>query len=174
MQIKATVVGLVSCIVILCGEVNAQTDLGKGSDQTIPGDIIFEVPLNLTRLSPLLSKMAVTCMVAPNIDFKLPIDPRLPIDPNIGTTSPNKDVLFKRMEFPVSAGQVVGTVQIVIAVPATPPYRPGAELNYQCALSALRSDPNFGSRWEHLGGAVSKASLQVSPVPAPINGTFTW
>jgi len=163
---------------MLCGEINAEPTSGKVSDQTISGDIIFEVPLNLTRLSPLLSKMAVTCMVAPSIDFTLPIDPRLQtfqIDPSdLSPFGSGKGVLFKRMEFPVSGGQVVGTLEVVIAVPTTPVYQSGQKLAYQCALTALSSEPKAGSGWQPFSQKAPVASLQVSPVPVPINGTFTW
>jgi hypothetical protein len=126
------------------------------------GDVTFEVPVNLTRLSPDLSKVAVTCMFGTTIDQ------------NIGTTSFGKDVLSNRMEFPVSAGQVVTTARVVIAVPTTPLYKPGQVLNYQCALSALSADPKAGSGWQPLDQKAPVASLQVSPSPLPVTGTFTW
>ena len=153
MQIRATIGGLLLCVSMLFGEVSAQT---------IPGDVTFEVPINLTRLSPYLSKMAVTCTFGPTID------------PNIGTTSSGMDVLSNRVELPVSAGQVVTTARVVIAVPTTPPYKPGQVLNYQCTLSALSSDPKAGSGWQPLDQKAAVASLQVSPTPFPIKGTFTW
>ena len=176
MQIRATIVVLLSCVSMLSGEVHAQTTSDKASDQTIPGDIIFEVPINLTRLSPSLTKLAVTCAFGR--------DPKsLTIYPNMGTTisgtdvfskSSGTDVLSNRVEFPVSAGQVVTTARVVIAAPATPTHKPGAVLNYECALSALSSDPLAGSGWHQLGEKVPVTSLQLSPVPVPIKGTFTW
>jgi hypothetical protein len=153
MQTKVTIAALFLCLSMLFGEVSAQT---------VPGDVTFEVPINLTRLSPYLSKVAVTCQFGTMID------------PYIGTTSSGKDVLFNRVELPVSAGQVVTTARVVIAVPATPPYKPGQVLNYECALSALSSDPMGGNGWQPLSQKVPVASLQVSPVPVPITGTFTW
>jgi hypothetical protein len=153
MQTKVTVAALFLYLSMLFGEVSAQT---------IPGDVTFEVPINLTRLSPYLSKVAVTCMFGTTID------------PNMGTTSSGKDMLSNRVELPVSAGQVVTTARVVIAVPSTPLYKPGTVLNYQCALSALSSEPMAGSSWHPLGEKVPVPSLQVSPVPVPITGTFTW
>ena len=157
MQIRLTVGVLVSCFLTLFGEVSAQ----KTTGDVIPGDVTFEVPINLTRLSSALTKVAVTCMFGPTID------------PNKGITSYGGDVLSNRVEFPVSAGQVVTTARVVIAAPATPLYKPGTVLAYECALSALSSDPMAGG-WQPLGGKVPVASLQVSPVPLPIKGTFTW
>jgi len=46
-------------------------------------------------------------------------------------------------------------------------------LNYQCALSALSSDPKAGSGWHQLGEKMPIASVHVSPLPVPITGTFT-
>jgi len=172
MQIKMTVAVLLSCGLIFFSEISAQEN--PDVTKTIPGDVTFEVPLKLTRLSPYLTKMAVTCMIAPNIDIRLLIDPRL--NPNIGTTNRDNTVLSKSMEFSVSAGQVDGTLQVVIAVPTTSsPYKPKAVLSYQCALFGVSSDPKaLSSGWTHLGGKVPGASLEVSPKPVPISGTFTW
>lgn len=156
MQIRMTVGVLLSCLTLF-GEVSAQ----KVQGDVIPGDVTFEVPINLTRLSSALTTLAVTCMVGPTID------------PNKGITSSGGDILSNRVEFPVSAGQVVTTARVVIAAPATPLYKPGTVLAYECALSALSSDPMAGG-WQPLGGKVPVVSLQVSPVPIPIRGTFTW
>jgi len=48
------------------------------------------------------------------------------------------------------------------------------EICYQCALSALSSDPKAGSGWQPLSPKAINASLQVSPSPLPITGTFPW
>ena len=151
MQTRVTVAVFLLCLAMPFGEVSAQT---------IPGDVTFEVPINLTRLSSYLSKVAVNCMFGPTID------------PNIGTTSSGKDVLSNRVELPVSAGQVVTTARVVIAVPTTPLYKPGQVLNYQCALTALSSDPN-GSGWQPFDPKYG-TSFNVAPTPLPITGTFTW
>jgi len=153
MQTKVTVAALFLCLSMLSGEVSAQT---------IPGDVTFEVPVNLTRLSPYLSKVAVTCMFGPRID------------PNMGMTSQGTDVLSNRVELPVSAGQVVTTARVVIAIPTTPLYKPEQVLTYQCTLSALSSEPMAGSGWQPLDQKAPVASLQVSPTPLPITNTFNW
>ena len=157
MQIRLTIAVFLACFFTLFGKASAQ----KIEGDVIPGDVTFEVPINLTRLPPALTKVAVTCMVGRTID------------PNKGFTSSDGDVLSNRVEFPVSAGQVVTTARVVSAAPATPLYKPGTVLAYECALSALSSDPMAGG-WQPLGGRVPVASLQVSPVPVPIRGTFTW
>jgi len=143
--------------------------VGEAGAQTIPGDVTFEVPVNLTRLSPYLSKVAVTCAFGETSDPK-----RLTIDSTFGTTSSSSGVLFNRVELPVSAGQVVTTARVVIAVPSSPPFKPGTVLNYQCVLSGLSSERGAGSGWYPLDQKAPVASLQVSPVPVPITDTFTW
>jgi hypothetical protein len=160
MQTRVTGAVLLLCLLMLFGEVSAQKT-PEIPEKTIPGDVTFEVPVNLTRLSPYVSKVAVTCMFGTTID------------PNMGTTSSGKDVLSNRVELPVSAGQVVTTARVVIAVPTTPPYKPGQVLNYQCALTALSSDPNAGSGWQPFD-LKNGTSFNVSPTPLPITGTFTW
>lgn len=163
MRIRAIVVGLISCGFILGGQVSAQTTSGKISDQTIPGDITFEVPINLTRLSPYLSKVAVTCMVGETI----------PKMGTMGTTSSGRGVLSNRVELPVSAGQVVTKAEVVITVPSTPLFKPGQILNYQCDLSALSSEPGVGSGWQPFDPK-NGTSFNVSPTPLPIKSTFPW
>jgi len=129
---------------------------------TISGDVTFEVPVNLTRLSPYVSKVAVTCRFGPRLDA------------DMGMTSSVRDVLSNRVELPVSAGQVVTTARVVVAVPSTPLYKPKQLLNYECALTALTSEPIAGSGWQPFDMKAKGDSLQVSPMPVPITGSFTW
>lgn len=155
MQIRATVGVLVSCVSMLFGEVSAQT---------VPGDVTFEVPINLTRLSSYISKVAVTCQ------FGTRIDPNIG---TIGTTSGSTGVLYKMVELPVSAGQAVTTAHVVVTVPSTPDFKPGQSLMYQCALTALSSEPGVGSSWQPFDPKYG-TSFNVAPTPLPITGPFTW
>jgi hypothetical protein len=152
MQIRVTIAVLLSCVLIFFGEISAQEK--PGDTKTIPGDVTFELPLKLTRLSPYLSKVAVKC--------------------TFGLRGELGRGLSNQVEIPVSAGQIDGTVRVVIAVPATPSFKPGQTLHYECALSALSSEPNAGSGWQSLGTKTMVDSLRVTPSPLPITGTFTW
>lgn len=181
MQIRATVVGLVSCVLLLCGEVTAQTTSGKVGDQTIPGDITFEVPVHLTRLSSYVSKVAVTCMiergVVPDPDPNHPeknYSRAVKAHPNMGTTSASREALFNTVELPVSAGQVVTTAHVVVTVPSTPPFKPGESMMYECALTASSSENGVGGGWKPFSPKEKGTSLNVSPTPLPIWGTFVW
>jgi hypothetical protein len=149
-----TIAVFLFCIAMLFGQVSAQT---------IPGDVTFEVPVNLTRLSPYLSKVAVTCQFGSTID------------PNIGTvgmTSGATGVLYKMVELPVSAGQVV-TTALSWSQCHPPDFKPGQSLMYQCALTALSSEPGVGSSWQPFDPK-NGASFNVSPTPLPITGKFEW
>ena len=91
----------------------------------------------------------------------------------MGTTSAAKGVLSKTVELPVSAGQVVVTARIV--VPATTTlFKPGQSYNYACALNAITSEPKAGSGWQPFGPKKEGTSLNVSPTPLPITGSFVW
>lgn len=155
MQTRVTVAMFLLCLAMPFGEVNAQT---------IPGDVTFEVPVNLTRLSSYISKVAVTCQ------FGSTIDPNIG---TIGTTSGATGVLYKKVELPVSAGQVVTTAHVVVTVPSTTDFKPAQSLMYQCALTALSSEPGVGSGWLPFDPKYG-TSFNVSPTPLPITNTFNW
>lgn len=155
MQTRVTVAVFFLCLAMSFGEVSAQP---------IPGDVTFEVPVNLTRLSSYVSKVAVTCQFGSTIH---------PDIGTVGTTSSAKGVLYKRVELPVSAGQVVTTVPVVVTVPSTPDFKPGQSLMYQCALTAFSSEPGVGSGWKPFDPK-NGTSFNVSPTPLPITGKFVW
>ena len=154
MQTRMTVAMFLVCLAMSFGEVSAET---------IPGDVTFEVPVNLTRLSSYISKVAVTCQFGKTIV------------PNIETegTAGVRGVLYKLVELPVSAGQIVTTVPVVVTVPSTTDFKPGQSLMYQCALTALSSEPRVGSYWQPFDPK-NGTSLTVSPTPLPITGKFVW
>lgn len=135
-----------------------QTSGGVAEGKSIPGDVTFQVPLKLTRLSPYVSKVAVICKFGLNID----------------TIEGNRFLLTNRVEVPVSAGQVVTTASVVVAIPSDPIFKPGQSLNYNCALAALSSEPGVGSDWQPFDPKAKGTSLNVSPTPLPITGKFVW
>jgi|SoiMethySBSTD1v2_1073268.scaffolds.fasta_scaffold4509873_1 hypothetical protein len=128
---------------------------GDATAQTVPGDVTFEVPVNLTRLSSYVSKVAVTC----KFGMDLTVD---------------REVYSNRVEFPVSAGQVVTTAYVVIPAPSSGLLKPGQKLNYECNLTALTSEPGAGSSWQPFDPKSMGDSLHISPTPLPIKSTFTW
>jgi hypothetical protein len=111
-------------------------------------DVTFEVPLSLTRLSPNISRVAVTCTVN---YLRTP------------TTA--------RVEIPVAAGDVIGTVPVVVVLSATD-FKQGATVSYECTLTGFSTDLRMGG-WLPFDPKNGE-SFTVSPAPKPILGTFTW
>lgn len=100
--------------------------------KSIPRDVTFEVPLNLTRLAPDIKKVMVTCSMTSDA-FPMRKDKRgAAVKPPRGAY----------VELPVSAGQLVTTARVVIPVTvdsfmdptmAMPKDPTGKPADYQCA-----------------------------------------
>ena len=176
MQTRATVAVFLLCLAMSFGDVSAQP---------IPGDVTFEVPVNLTRLSSYVSKVAVTCLIERAVVPVPDPDPNHPeknysrtvmAHPNMAPTSAatKGGMLFKTVELPVSACQVVTTAHVVVTVPSTPPFKPGDSMMYECALNALTSEQGAGSGWQQFDSKAKSTSLKVSPTPLPIWRGFVW
>ncbi len=138
--------------------------------KSIPGDVTFEVPLNLTRLAPDITKVMVTCSITTDA-FPMRKDRhgvwvKLPRGANV--------------ELPVSAGQLVTTARVVIPVTvnsfmdpltAMPKDPTGKSADYQCDIMGFSTKVGVWQPFDQKGPV---ASLQVSPSPVPITGTFPW
>jgi hypothetical protein len=112
-------------------------------------DVTFEVPLNLTRLSPSISRVAVTCAV------------------NAARVRTNPT---GRVEIDVTAGEVMGTAPVVVALSAAD-FKEGDTVSYECTLTAFSADRLAG--WQPFHPRSGEA-FTVSPEPKPIVGTFVW
>lgn len=130
------------------------------AQSSLPGDVAFDVPVNLTRLSRFIERVAVEC--------------------RFGDLTDDLKTLSSRQEIPVSAGQVVGDVRVVVSVdPYAATFKPGQTLNYECTLSGLIvRDPSTGegptiTGWQRLDDKL-EPSVAVSPLPAPLTGSFVW
>jgi hypothetical protein len=119
---------------------------------TVPGDLTLDVPMNLTRLSPFIASVAVTCTLqAPGV----------------------RGPLTSRKEVAVSAGQLVGSIQVVFPASQTASFMKGT-VDYECVLTAFSTDPDpKGVRGWHTFDKLGEA-LVVSPVPGPVKGDFIW
>ena len=120
--------------------------------QPLSNDVTFNVPLNLTKLSPYISNVAVACQLGVN-DF---------------TTA-----FGNKIEFPVTAGQVVTTASVHVPVPPDQ-FKPGQSIDYDCRLSAYTGESARTEGWHPFGTSTPKGSLIVSPIPSPLTGTFPW
>ena len=137
--------------------------------KSIPGDVTFEVPLNLTRLAPDITKVLVTCSLASDA-FPIRKIRGVAVQWPYGAT----------VELPVSAGHLVTTARVVVSItvdkfmdPATGVGQEptGKSANYQCDIMGFSSR---GGGWQQFTDTSPNTSLRLSPTPAPITGTFVW
>lgn len=140
--------------------------------KSIPGDVTFEVPLNLTRLAPDITKVMVTCSITSDA---------FPMRKIRGVAV--KQPHGAQIELPVSAGQLVTTARVVVPITADKFMDPvtmikqdptGKSVDYQCDIMGFSTK---GGGWQQFVDPTRKSSntsLQLSPLPAPITGTFNW
>ena len=138
--------------------------------QTIPGDVTFEVPLNLTRLAADITKIDVSCGIESSA---------------LGNTrlirgQPVSTPLAGRVEVPVVNGRVVQTVRVVVAIsPGTLQDPTGKTATYTCALTGYSVGipdryAGWSAGWDRFLEDHEKSSFRLSPTPAEITGSFTW
>ena len=135
--------------------------------QTVPGDVTFEVPLNLTRLWGEITKVAVWCKISS--------------DALVGTR--NKQ-LQAQLELPVSAGQLTTTARVVVPVPSTAFTDPtmamtgsptGKPASYVCKLSGFSALPaTNGGGWNVFTAESTNPAFRLTPTPSAISGSFVW
>jgi len=137
--------------------------------KSIPGDVTFEVPLNLTRLAPDITNVMVTCGITSDA---------FPMRKLRGVAV--KQPQGAQVELPVSAGQLVTTARVVVPITADKFMDPvtmirqdptGKPADYQCDIMGFSTKVGV---WQPFDQKAPVASLQVSPSPVPITGTFTW
>jgi hypothetical protein len=142
--------------------------------KSIPGDVTFEVPVNLTRLAGDIRTVEVSCRISSDaIMLTRTIN---------GTTI--KEKLAARLELPVAAGQLVTTARVVVPVPTNaftdPTYAvtsgpSGQTANYQCGLMGFSALPTTnGGGWSRFTADNPNESFRLSPTPLPITGSFVW
>ena len=129
---------------------------------SIPGDVTFAVPVNLTRLAPEITKVLVACSISSPV-FSAPAT-----------------ALTSQVEFPVAAGQVVTSALVTVPVSAASFAKPGegGPASYVCTLSGYSvGTTDFAAGWNSFDPKVSKGTspaYRVSPIPSPLTGTFSW
>ena len=129
------------------------------SAQQGPVEVAFELPLNLTRLPSVVTKVKVDCELTSGA-----INPRSTV-PNAARSR------NAAMELPVSHGDVVQAIRLVITLDPQELDNPSGKLaSYECRL--LGFDPSV-QRWGNLFNG-STPGFILTPIPAPITGTFVW
>jgi hypothetical protein len=144
---------------LFCAMFSATCLLGMAATATAgPYDVTFQVPLNLTGLSPDITKVQVDCTIT---SAALPVTQARAVEGSArGFTEP-----------PASGGQVVSTVTVVVPITTLDTSGGKTTAHYSCRLTAFSQ--TLGS-YGKFDPAASVPAFRVSPVPADITGTFTW
>ena len=121
--------------------------------QTV-GDVTFTVPLNITQMSPDITKVAVWCKIT---------------GPAITTRSGN---IGAQVELVPQGGQVVATDTVVVKWPVTDYTNPtGTQASYSCSLSGFS---NSLQRWDIFREDHPTPVFRLRPTPTELTGTFVW
>jgi hypothetical protein len=139
--------------------------------QTNQGDITFTVPINVTQLLADITKVRVTCAVTSQA-----ITDNRRVEK--GVTQPGQ--VGKAEEYPVSNGQVVRTVTIVLSVAGVLENPTGKVASYGCNLQGYSNSLQRWAPFNHCqssatGNECTEVAFRLSPLQQPGNtGTFTW
>ncbi len=118
------------------------------------GDVTFTVPLNITQMSPDITKVAVWCKIT---------------GVAIHTRSGN---ISTQVELVPQAGQVVTTATVVVPWQTTDMVDPtGTQANYSCSLSGFS---NSLQRWDIFREDHPTQVFRLKPTPTELTGTFVW
>ena len=142
-----------------------------GQAQTNQGDITFTVPVNITQLLADITRVRVNCSIASQAITTNRVVVK-------GEAQPGQ--VARAEEIPVSNGQVVRTVTVVVSVAGILENPAGQQATYVCGLQGYS---NSQQRWQPFNGCQSSATgnectdlaFRLSPIQQPGNtGTFTW
>jgi hypothetical protein len=142
---------LIASLFLAPGETPAQK-FGEDPKPILSDNLTLQVPLNLTRLSPSISTVAVECTLAP---------------------IPGPKATTLRQEVPVSAGQAMGTLHFEFPASATAGVVAGTVVNYTCTLTAFSTtqDSKTGG-WRAFDA--DNPVFGVSVPPKALSGKYTW
>ncbi len=147
---------------------------GAAAAQTMPGDVTFEVPINLTRLAADITQIDVTCSIASDAI----------VATRVVRGATNAGKLAGHVVLPVTNGRVVTTANVVVKVAPgalQDPYGKYATATYDCMLTgysasirAVRTGGGVPAGWDIFDQNSAKPSFRVSPTPQRLTGSFTW
>lgn len=150
----------------------ALLSVGLVHAQSIPGDVTFEVPLNLTQVAPDISKALVTCTITSDA-IAVRTRKGAAIRPQLGA----------QVELAVSAGRLVTTARVVVPVTTdrftdekTGIYSDpaGKSANYHCELTGFSTKRTTGGGWGPFAAESPDTSFRLSPTPPSLTGSFVW
>lgn len=135
---------------------------GALSAQTTPyveTSVTFLVPVNLTQLSPDLEKVRLLCNLTSSVL-------------NMSAPWGNGTVPIPMDEVPVTSGQVVTTLRIVIPILDYWLQDPiGKQADYQCGLQGYSKSLQ---RWDQFTDHATDAVFRLTPTPPILQGSFVW
>lgn len=124
---------------------------------TIATTITFIVPVNLTQLSPEITKVRVGCAIAPSSALVYPTN----------NTGPSPNV---EEEMDVTSGQMVTAFRVIMPIYSSWLQDPvGKQASYGCALEGYAK-----GRWDRFKDTHADPAWRLTPTPETIWGTFTW
>ena len=146
---------------------------GFASAQTIPGDVTFEVPLDLTRLAPEVRQIDIICYITGD---------GIP-NPRAGARGAGAQGRFSgHVVLDIVRGRLVTMANVVVPVQTTD-YQilTGKTANYQCMITAYsagirvaRGSGGSPAGWGFLDANSTNPAFRFSPTPQPLTGSFVW
>lgn len=147
---------------------------GTAAAQTAPGDVTFEVPINLTRLAVDITQIDVTCTIKSDAI----------VATRVVRGVSNAGKLAGHVTLPVTKGRVVTTANVVVTVAPDAlqdPYGKYSNATYDCRLTGYSAGIRGGKQgggtpagWDFFDENSAKPSYRISPTPQPLTGNFTW
>lgn len=146
-------------IVLACA-VSVPT-LAFAQAQTVDTAVTFNIPVNLTNLSPDIERVRVGCMIQ---------SPALTIPSAIGNAMASPEKLPGDETY-VVLGTVQATMQVVFPIQTGWLNDPvGKSAHYLCGLLGFSKSQQ---RWQ-VFGAGQTGAFQLTPPPPALEGDFTW
>ena len=116
-------------------------------------ELTFQVPLNLSKISPSISKVAVNCTVQSSA---------------IITNA--KGQVVKQEELPITGGILVTTLNVVVLASGLDnPF--GKAATYSCTLLGFST---AAQRWDVFSATATMAEFRTTTTLLPLEGNFTW
>ena len=118
-------------------------------------ELTFKVPLNLTQISPSISKVAVSCIIS---------------SPAIISNARGQLGKQEELSMTGTGGQLVRDVNVVILASGLD--NPvGKAATYSCTLSGFST---VAGRWDVFSATATIAEFRVTATPLPLEGNFPW
>lgn len=145
---------------------------GSAAAQTV---ITFDVPMNLTQVSPDIDKVGVVCLISgegltatATSQIGGAFGPTGIFSPQIPSSGPT----WVKLEWPVMASQVVVPLRLSMGIAAEYLDNPlGKTANYGCLLAGYSKSLQ---KWDLFDAAHVVPAFRLAPTPPMIQGKFVW